>query len=267
MMSTETAVHKQLTRMSENFKSDLDFIKEVTRKDTPLGRLAKYLLITERNPYAIFNKGYNQEQAHSFTNLINSLHHSLYDDGNITFYTINGKPKISLDYYPKREDLLGAQMAELEKTIGIKYELVYLTNDIDAWITLSEQFHENDIKKCFIDNYHRNKSSIDEYRKYSCFKEEWVREAEQLKKKEREIKIINAIEDKYFTIKKFYDMNDVEMVIICSNMEECKLCKFYIADKDKNKMICEIDPTTIEVVDESRAFCEYLQDILDKQNQ
>lgn len=172
-------------RITEQFKELEEFLNE----DSELGKLTRCLLTTERNPYSIINEGYSQENLSSFLTLIHELNHALYDDGEITFYTVNNEPRISLEYDFSENDYLN----EFEKTLvknnkelwkndpDMKdfklYECKKLSISIDDWIVLSEEYHKADIKDCFIHDYDGTDWAVEHYKKYKFFEESWIEEA------------------------------------------------------------------------------------------
>lgn len=145
-------VEHRLKIMENNIEKQLNELEEYLEENSEFGRLVTYLLTTERNPYSIINGGYSQDHI-SFLNLVRDLHHSIYDDGDITLYTINDAPRISLKYNFTTKDSLSDFEKQLEKNYSSfkskdfkLYEFKKLPYDIDNWIKLSEEFHYNDIK-------------------------------------------------------------------------------------------------------------------------
>lgn len=179
----------KLNIMRENTEDQFKRLEYILNEDNDLGKLSRYLLTTERNPYNIFNEGYSQENISDFLCLVYELNHSLYDDGDITFYSVNGAPRISLKYDFDDDDYL----SDFEKTLLEKYkdsqnqfpdtedynlyECNILDIDIDSWIILSEEYHKEDIKQCFLSDYDGEQSAIAHYKKYKCFDESWIAEA------------------------------------------------------------------------------------------
>ena len=182
-------IQEKLNIMQERITEQFKQLQEYLNEDSDLGKLTRYLLTTERNPYSIFNDGYSQKSISGFLGLIYDLNHSLYDDGDVTFYTVNGAPRISLKYDFTEDDYLSPfekTLLENNKELLKKfpdvpefelYECEKLPRDIDNWIVLSEECHRADIKQCFMSDYDGNGEFIEHYKKYKCFDESWIEEA------------------------------------------------------------------------------------------
>ncbi len=182
-------VQEKLNIMRDTVEDNFKKLQYILNLDDDLGKLSRYLLTTERNPYNIFSEGYSQENIECFLSLVQDLNYSIYDDGDITFYTVNDAPRISLEYDFSEDDYLN----EFEKTLvknnkelwkndpDMKdfklYECKKLSISIDDWIVLSEEYHKADIKDCFIHDYDGTEWAVEHYKKYKCFEESWIEEA------------------------------------------------------------------------------------------
>jgi hypothetical protein len=185
----ETIIQEKINSMKENIDEQFERLQEYLNQEDDLGKLTRYLITTERNPYNIINDGYSLENISDFISFISELNHSLYDDGDITFYTVNGAPRFSLKYNFSENDYLSSfEKTLLENNITFYknfpdmkdfklYECEELPRDIDSWIRLSEEYHKADIKKCFISDYDNNERVILHYKRYKCFEESWIEEA------------------------------------------------------------------------------------------
>lgn len=173
-------------KMKENFDKDIEYINKCINEDSEFGKFSKYLLETERNPYNIIEGGFSQELASNFSALLYNIWYSLFDDGNITFYTVNNCPRFSLKYNFKLEDCLSEQekkLNEMYKEDNL-YECKILKCSIEKWISLSEEYHRNYIKECFyddIDNVGLNKARKI-YKNYKCFNKNWISKYKKGKK-------------------------------------------------------------------------------------
>ena len=88
--------------------------------DLELGELTRWMLETDANPYAYLPEGWASalETAEGFSSLLNHIHHAVYDDGDITFVTVNGEPRIVFAHQADsdfREAVLSQQEKDLEK--------------------------------------------------------------------------------------------------------------------------------------------------------
>lgn len=93
-------------------------------------KLALWMLETEHNPYGYLDQGYAKytSTAEGFEILLSMLHHALYDDGDVTFVTVNKEPKII--FWDKWDDNLKSHvLTDMQKDLeskGYNYEVKVL---------------------------------------------------------------------------------------------------------------------------------------------
>lgn len=131
-----------LIKININYKNDIKYIRESIKEDNEFGRLASYLLNTERD-FNCMNLKCNKEDANEFANLLHNIHHALVDDGELTFYTVNGAPRLSVEYDFSVND--GLNYSEKHFSKDFKYECKILKVSVDEWIKLSEEFYLKDL--------------------------------------------------------------------------------------------------------------------------
>ena len=73
----------------------IQMFSEPTKYNPPMDGLVRWMLETGANPYGYLpNNGNALGSAESFAGLLYSISHALYDDGDITFVSVNGEPRI-----------------------------------------------------------------------------------------------------------------------------------------------------------------------------
>ena len=163
--------------------------------DLELGELTRWMLETDANPYAYLPEGWAGalETAEGFSNLLNHIHHAVYDDGDITFVTVNGEPRIVFAHQADsdfREAVLSQQEKDLEKRpiFGkLRLQEIEVLNDLkpSEFGKLYDAYQEKDLRRSF--SIDAGRLGIDfatgVYNRYACFSQNWVQEcAEEIKK-------------------------------------------------------------------------------------
>lgn len=158
----------------KRYLNDVEFIKQSISQDSEFGRLSLYLFTTKRNSKSIVNRGYNVNDASSFSCLLRDIHHALVDDGEITFYLVDDEPRLSCEYDFELKDCLSDE----ERQSGDQFDCKILNKiTIDDWIKSSEEYFVNEIKSNFMFDYQLNPDGMIEwYKKYECFDENWIKE-------------------------------------------------------------------------------------------
>jgi hypothetical protein len=163
--------------------------------DLELGELTRWMLETDANPYAYLPEGWAGalETAEGFSSLLNHIHHAVYDDGDITFVTVNGEPRIVFAHQADsdfREAVLSQQEKDLEKRpiFGkLRPQEIEVLNDLkpSEFGKLYDAYQEKDLRRCF--SIDAGRLGIDfatgVYNRYTCFSQNWEQEcAEEIKK-------------------------------------------------------------------------------------
>ena len=140
---------KALKKMKETFNEELEYLTELLESGSEFSKLAEYLLTTDRNPYSILNEGYDKEEISSFNDMLRTLNHALYDDGDVTFYTVNGEPRFGFfeKDVPKNRFLSNIQIEIEIQYDKPRYSVEVLPINISNWIELSEAYRLAEIEK------------------------------------------------------------------------------------------------------------------------
>lgn len=121
--------------------------------------LTEWLLTTDANPYSYLPESWAGfiGSAEGFASLLNIIAHALYDDGDITFVTVNGEPRIVFtNQYDEnfRDLVLSRQEKEIEKRNifgkSSRYEIQVLNIKPQDFGKLHDSYERNRTKQCFI---------------------------------------------------------------------------------------------------------------------
>lgn len=174
------AMDKKLKEFNKSYKEDMIYIQKTISEDSEFGRFALHLLTTERNSSFIINSDYYKDDANNFADLLRNIHHALMDDGEITFYLVDDVPRFSLEYnFDINNCLLSIEKKlseDLKDTIECQYNCKILNVSIDDWIKLSEEYHIKNLKEMFLFDMELEHDSLEYYRKYKDFNENWIKE-------------------------------------------------------------------------------------------
>lgn len=114
----------KLKEFQKSYEDAVEAIKtfsEPTMYNPPMDGLVRWMLETEANPYGYLpNNGSSLSSAESFAGLLYSISHALYDDGDITFVSVNGEPRIVFAH--KSEDNIRSMAlspVEQERECGV----------------------------------------------------------------------------------------------------------------------------------------------------
>ncbi len=148
--------------------------------------LVKWMLNTEANPYSYLGQnGGALSSAEQFDGLLNSIHHALYDDGEMEFVTVNDEPRIVFSHRENtyfRDDVLTSQEKSMEQSYDkTKFEIAVLEINPNEFGALYDAYNLKRIKECFaMDAASQSiEFAVEHYRSYSCFSEDWIEECKE----------------------------------------------------------------------------------------
>jgi hypothetical protein len=161
-----------------------------TTDSPPMNELVRWMIETDANPYSYLphNWAHSLETATDFESLLNQLHHALYDDGDVTFVTVDGCPRIVFaNQYDEgfRTRVLTKQEKELE-SVPIRHGGWYMHYDVQVLAIkpnefgkLYDRYHIAWIKQCFLTDARRGNVewTAQHYRKYKQWDESWIEES------------------------------------------------------------------------------------------
>lgn len=172
-------------KFQRNYDSAIDTINHFLTDDShesSMKELTLWLMETEINPYSFLPELWaaSLENAQSFASLLGHISHALYDDGDITFVTVNNCPRI---VFANRYDIEANRQLALSKTEidsegrrnRLLYQVEILTIKPEEFGLLAEKYHESEIRRCFLgDAEHNLEWAISHYRKYKCWQDSWI---------------------------------------------------------------------------------------------
>ena len=132
--------------------------------------LVEWMLKTDINPYQYIDARYAglTDTSTGFLSLLSTIHHALYDDGEIEFVSISGQPKMVFvnRYDDNFYSVMGRPVTDPINVLDIEPK---------EFIRLCEQYHKNHIQRCYILDAARNGVSFADshYSSYDCWEESW----------------------------------------------------------------------------------------------
>lgn len=171
----------KLEQYQKIYDDAIKVIKEY-QKDPKMSKITNWLLETDANPWGIFpNNGDALGSAENFAGLLLSIHHTLFDDGEICFPVIGGWPRIVFRHHT--EATIEDCTTETERNPIYGYdsneEIVFLKT-IDEFIEVYDKQWLENMKNCFaVDvDIHGLDYAIEHYSKYKLFSQDWIDECE-----------------------------------------------------------------------------------------
>lgn len=148
--------------------------------------LVKWMMETDANPYSYLPHAWagSTGSAESFVGLLHTIHHAVYDDGDITFVTVNGEPRIVFVWRHEenfRNYVLTEQEKDLEKRWSSEYVIEVLDIKPDEFGPLYDAHYANQIKYWFMNDAedHSVEYALEHYQKYKLFDPAWIAEFEK----------------------------------------------------------------------------------------
>lgn len=149
--------------------------------------LVQWMMATDANPYAYLphNWAGSTTNAEMFASLLHCIHHALYDDGDITFVTVNNEPRIVF-VWRHEDNFRNYVLSDTEKDIEQshseeQYEIKVLDIKPEQFGPLYDEYQRNWLKECFLTDASSGVEwAANNYRKYKCWSDEWIAEAVEL---------------------------------------------------------------------------------------
>ena len=178
-----------LSKFHDNFNNAISHIQDVLNRkeddyDYEMSVLIRWMLTTDANPYSYLPEGYATSlySAQAFEGLIHNIHHSLYDDGEITFVKVNGEPRIT--FFWSNEDnfedlILSDQDKRIREMSRVGYKIEVLDIKPSEFPVLYENYQLQSIKKSFLWDAKRRglDFAIHHYSNhYKCYDKSWEEE-------------------------------------------------------------------------------------------
>lgn len=173
----------------KNYDEAVETIKrflEPSKYEPQMNGLVKWMMETDANPYSYLPHGWAGAtgSAEGFAGLLHTIHHALYDDGDITFVTVNEEPRIVFVWRHEdnfRNYVLSEQEKDLEKRWSSEYRIEVLDIKPDEFGPLYDAYYVKEIKHWFMDDaeVHGVEYVVKHYQKYKLFDPAWIVEFEK----------------------------------------------------------------------------------------
>ena len=170
----------RLERMEEVHQMALNYINYCLKnpREPDLQVLAQFLLETEENPYGFLPEHWAPALSTStgFQSLLGHIHHALYDDGEISFPIVNGRPRIAF-VWRNEDNYADYVLTETEKYMrdrGSEYRIEHC-NDVYDFINRFNEAFRNDVRNHYIQTAARFgfQMAEDQYSNYEHFNWDW----------------------------------------------------------------------------------------------
>lgn len=187
-----------MSKFEEFETAYINAVKSIKKyqEDEDIGVLVNWLLETDSNPYSFLDDETARYTytAEGFSTLCHLLHHALIDDGDVSFYSIDGRPQIKFVWRYEMEEETRLEMSivrtEDDKPKLHKEEVpcvYHFYENYHEWITAKEIYDTEDLKRCYLwdKEISGEEFANQHYEKYKRFDPEWkTLEVERRKKDE-----------------------------------------------------------------------------------
>lgn len=181
---------KQFQQVYDEAVVTINRFLEPGNHEPQINGLVQWMLETDANPYAYLPYAWASSlyTAESFADLLDYIHHAVYDDGGITFVTVNDEPRIVFAHQHEenfRDHVLNDHEKRIEKYLIFgehpSYDIRVLDIEPNEFGMLYDAFQSEEIKKCFINDAAHNgvEWAVNIYRKYHCWDENWITECRE----------------------------------------------------------------------------------------
>lgn len=178
-------------KFKARYDKAIENIESFLKPDSGLAGFTQWLLSTDINPYTFLPEGWagHVGTAESLSSFLSIIHHALFDDGDITFCTVDGRPRlVFVDRHEPdfRNYALSKHELSLEKQFGSQADVKIINIDINDFGKLVDASETAAIRKYFVNDAARQgiDFAVNHYRRYALFSESWVTEcADEIKSK------------------------------------------------------------------------------------
>jgi hypothetical protein len=186
-------MNKRLESMERNHQEALALIEQCRHNaDEPEMRaITEHLLDTDANPYSFLPEGWagHMETSTGFASLLRTIHHAIYDDGDISFPIVNSEPRIAF-VWRHEENYTDYVLSEQEKDLRKRWNSEYKVEqckDVMEFIKMHREYHRNDVQRCFIQDAARQgwEFAVEHYSRYAKFDPDWEFDEEVVSKVEK----------------------------------------------------------------------------------
>ena len=192
---------KKIDEYRKNFEEAIAEIELAMNTDNSIQPLVRWLMCSEASPYGYLprSRAGLTNTAEGMLDLINEIHHAVYDDGDITFVLFNGCPVIifacqhEVDFADKVVKAF-SHASDRRKS----YTVEVVEDSISEFVDRLQNYHEKNMRRHFITtvSMYGAEFAKEHYSGYSWYDkldiEQRLREAAILKKNELFVKRVKS---------------------------------------------------------------------------
>ena len=181
---------KKIDEYRKNFEEAIAEIELTMNTDNSIQPLVRWLMCSEASPYSYLprSRAGLTHTAEGMLDLINEIHHAVYDDGDITFALFNGCPVIifacqyEADFVDKMVKVF-SHASDRRKS----YTVEVVEDSISEFVDRLQDYHEKNMRRHFITtaSVHGAEFAKEHYSGYSWYDkldiEQCLQEAKELK--------------------------------------------------------------------------------------
>lgn len=170
----------RIQAMEQRHRDAVATIEQYRRSDlAEMRAITEYLLDTDANPYSFLPHEWAgaMETSTGFEGLLNTIHHALVDDGDISFPIVNGMPRIVFIWQHEEnyaDYVLSDTEKDMQKRWGSEYNITQC-KDVMDWIARHQEYNRKDIRRCYIQDAARQgwEFATEHYSRYANFDPDW----------------------------------------------------------------------------------------------
>lgn len=139
----------KLEFFQNSYDESIRTIKRFRDEPSEISELVNWLLTTDANPYGYLTEDCRSMvySADSFAELLNLIHYSVVDDGDITFVKVNGEPRIV--FVHKYDDcFMDIVLDSAEKDLGFHNKVKVLDITPNEFGRVYDEYNTQWSKKC-----------------------------------------------------------------------------------------------------------------------
>lgn len=174
-------IEEKLKKFEKVYTDAVESIKRY-QADEDVGDLVNWLLATDINPFSFLDNGNLMSSAEGFDHLCHLLHHALVDDGDVTFLSVDGAPKIvfvcrwDLKEYKRKK----YKLVDVDGKPKLDHDMIdsdiVIFESYDDWIASIEKYTTEHLKKCYLSDkqQHGEDFATNHYSKNKRFNPDWI---------------------------------------------------------------------------------------------
>lgn len=131
----------------ENYDKAIETINSFLKDESKIKGLTQWLLNTDTNPYSYLPEKFAESMysADAFASILRTIHHALFDDGEMEFVIVNGEPRMVFmhrSYSNFEEYVLTEEEKYMKKYYNTEFIIKVLDIDPNDFGKLSDAYNE-----------------------------------------------------------------------------------------------------------------------------